>query len=402
MVPMSKLYNTKSNIVKGLIHFFASSGLNLSIPQKKMLPFIILGMIDSESIVTANIAKTFKFSFFSSNNDSNQRRIRRFFSNPNFDIYSFYNTIIKHIISNIKSIKHSKIIITMDHMYTSNNFVILVFTLKLGKQGIPIWFKCAKCKNINHSPILLNTKKQLFNQQFIINSVKEVMSLFKDISSDSKIIFLADRWFDNFYLMKFINDSGHYFAIRTKAKTNKRYTIFDTKEKHMVTKLFKDLKPKIHSSLYLDNIFIGKLNFKCNLAISRGKISDDPWYILTNLNSQDAIRTYSHRYGSIEHVFKSQKTNGFYLEDTKTKNLKAFETMYGLCCFSHLWLSIIGADYSKNYKHIKNRLNIRFTKKVGNKTERILSMFKLGLTIFKTLIDSHINLPIKCNLQLYL
>ena len=111
----------------------------------------------------------------------------------------------------------------------------------------------------------------------------------------------------------------------------------------------------------------------------------------------------SHRFGAIECLFKSQKTNGFNLEKTKTRNLHAYENLYSLVCFCCVWLSIIGIDYTKNYSHVKNRLNIRFVKRnSNNKTIRILSIFNLGLTIFRRCFNSYINFKIKCNMQLYL
>ena len=78
------------------------------------------------------------------------------------------------------------------------------------------------------------------------------------------------------------------------------------------------------------------------------------------------------------------KFNGFNLEKTKTKNLHAYENLYSLVCLACTWLTIIGADYTKNYKHVKHKLNIRFVKRdKNNKPRRILSLFNLGLTIFR-------------------
>ena len=101
--------------------------------------------------------------------------------------------------------------------------------------------------------------------------------------------------------------------------------------------------------------------------------------------------------------FKSQKTNGFNLEKTKTRNLHAYENLYSLVCFAELWLTIIGINYTKNYIHVKKKLNIRFVKYDKNhKSIKILSLFNLGLTIFKICYNSHINFEIKTNMQLYL
>ena len=120
---------------------------------------------------------------------------------------------------------------------------------------------------------------------------------------------------------------------------------------------------------------------KCNISISRTiKNEEEPWYIVSNIEPNQAISEYKHRFGSIEMFFKSQKTNGFYLESTKTKNLHAFGTLYGIACIASLWLNIIAADYIKNHNHVKNKINIRYNKKNSKgKLIRILSTFKLYL-----------------------
>ena len=52
---------------------------------------------------------------------------------------------------------------------------------------------------------------------------------------------------------------------------------------------------------------------------------------------------------------------------------------------------------------LRKNLNIRFVKYDKNKKPiRILSLFNLGLTIFKMCYNSHINFKIKTNMQLYL
>jgi len=200
-------------------------------------------------------------------------------------------------------------------MFVKDKFVVLMFTLKIGEQGIPIWFRC---------------------------------------------------------------------------------------EKHEIYTTLAYFHTQKHHSLYYENLEIGTLGFRCNLSIARNKLSDDPWFVLSNIKPNKALREYSHRFGSIESVFKSQKSNGLNLERTKTNNIKAFETLYGICCFVVLWLTIIGVDYTKNYHNVKNKLNIRFTKKRKGKLIRIISNFNLGLTILKKVYNSYTTFKLKCNLQLYL
>ena len=116
--------------------------------------------------------------------------------------------------------------------------------------------------------------------------------------------------------------------------------------------------------------------------------------ILSTYNQK--LGEYTHRFGAIEMFFKSQKSNEFNLKKTKTRNLHAYENLYSLVCFAGLWLTIIGIDYTKNYIHVKKNLNIRYVKKnKNNKIIRIISLFNLGLTIFRRCINPYINYKIK-------
>lgn len=367
-----------------------------------MLTYSTISLIEAESVITADLAKSAKFTNFSSNADSIQKRFWRFFNNKNIDSYSLYDSLIKCVINNISSVKHKELIVTLDHMFTKNNFVTLMFTLKIDKQGIPLWFRSERTLSNCHLEIQKNSRKKLFNEKFIIDSIDEVINLLSPLNT--KIIFLADRWFFNLKIIEHIKDKNQYFCFRAKANSSVTFPLFIKKEGHNVTSHLSDLKPQIYHSLYFNNLVLGKLQLKCNLAISRSIANDnEPWYIVTNIDPNLAIRKYAHRFGAIEMFFKSQKTNGFYLEETKTKNIHAFEMLYTVACIASLWLNILGVDYIKNYVHYKTRLNIRFNKQTKTgKMVRILSTFKLGLTLFKKIYCSFINFNLKYNFKLYL
>lgn len=398
---MSKLYNNESDIVKGLSDFFLNIDFHLSKPHLKIIPHILSSIINSENVTTLDLSKSFIDDSLLSNSDSIQKKLWRFFNNPLFNGIDFFNSSIKYILNNVKALKHDKLVVVMDHMYMKNNFITLMFSLKCGKQSIPIFFKCDKTKSNRHREIDEFSKKCLFSEHVIFNAIDYVIDLLSPISSN--IIFLADRWFCNLKLMKYIHDKGFYFCIRAKINSNIKFLIYDNKEKHLIWKHFSDLPIWKHKSLYFKDIPFGHFRFPCNLSISRGILSDDPWFILSNIEPNKALREYAHRFGAIECLFKNQKTNGFNLEKTNTRNLHAYENLYSLVCFASLWLTIIGIDYTKNYIHVKNTLNIRYVKKDKNgKYIRILSLFNLGLTIFRRCYNSYINFKIKCNMQLYL
>ena len=130
---MNKLYNTQKNIASDLSKFFKNVSSNLSKPQLKIIPYIILGMVESESVVTTDIVKKLKGDFSSVNPFSTVRRLERFFNNPKFNVYDLYDKIISNTISNYNP-KNKNIYISIDHMFCRDAFTILFFSLKVDKQ----------------------------------------------------------------------------------------------------------------------------------------------------------------------------------------------------------------------------------------------------------------------------
>lgn len=130
---MNRLYNTQSHLASNLKNFFKTVAPNISKPHLKIIPYIILGMIESESVVTSDITKKLKGSFSLVNPSSNIRRLERFFNNDKFDIYSFFHSITSYVISNFKS-ANSNVYISFDHTYCKDSFSILVMSLRIGKQ----------------------------------------------------------------------------------------------------------------------------------------------------------------------------------------------------------------------------------------------------------------------------
>lgn len=130
---MFKLYNTQTSLARDLSNFFRNIFPNISKSHLKIIPYIILGMVQSESVVTSDIVKMLKGDFSFVSPFSSIRRLERFFNNPKFDVYSFYDSIIRFVISNFKS-KNPNVYISFDHMYCRNSFTIFLLSLKIGKQ----------------------------------------------------------------------------------------------------------------------------------------------------------------------------------------------------------------------------------------------------------------------------
>ena len=81
--------------------------------------------------------------------------------------------------------------------------------------------------------------------------------------------------------------------------------------------------------------------------------------------------------------------------------MTSFINLYSLVCFSTLFLTIIGADYSKNTRCYKNiKLTTHKTYK-GKGKVRVMSLFNIGLTLFKMAINSLKYIRIPFNMKLY-
>ena len=382
---MKKLYNTQTQIATNLNNFFTSINANLSKPHLKLVSPIILGMIEAESIVTTDIAKKLKGDFADVKFGSITRRLERFFNNPKFDPYSLYSSVISHTINNFK-MDDPWVHITFDHMFCNDDFTTLMFSLRIGRQGIPLWFK--SFKGIHD--------EDAFSLDLIKEGILFCYNLFKEKNCD--IIFLADRWFNLCEIMQFINSLDCTYYIRT--KTNLLIDIPNHPDNDMFHYI-SDIEPKYSRSLYFYDVNITNSKFTTNLTIGPTKGHDEPFYILTNSNPKKSIMHYKYRFGSIEFIFKNQKSNGFYLESTKIKNLHAFSSMFSLMCIALLWLTILGSDYCKN-KHQFNPSFIFSTSKSNGKTRiRTVSLFNTGLILFNKVLNSSHFFNLKCTFILY-
>lgn len=389
---MNKLYNTQTEITNKIRTFLKNSIPNLRKTQLNIIPEILFGMISSESVVSSDIAKSLKDEFSFVQLESIKKRIRRFFNNKLFDSESFYNSLITSVLSSYKK-KHKdkRIHITFDHMFSHDNYVTLMFTMRIGKQGIPIWFKSFKQEYINKEKSLEKGKTIAFNESLIIEGIKHVSTLFND---NFDLIFLADRWFNSEKILNTIESLGHTYCIRL--KKNIKIFIHDKKEGHKIWKWLSDLPSHKYHAIVHKDIELYDSKYKTNIVISKYLNTKDPWIIVTNKDVEHAVQNYSYRFGSIECVFKNQKSNGLYLEAINNASEKAYNTMYTLACTVVLFLTIIGADYSKNTKCYKTE-KIVTHKVYKNKGKiRVMSLFKIGLTLFHRAVNSlkYIRLPI--------
>jgi hypothetical protein len=380
-----KAYYNQEKISSSLRNFFNNIS-SISKPHLKSISYIITGMISAESVVTSDISRKLKDDFSLVHLESIERRFRRFFNSFSSIAYSFYDIFISSVISKF-CVKHSdnKVHISFDHMFCKNKFTILLFSLRIGKQGIPLWFRCFKGI---HNP-------DAYSIDIIKQGISFCANLF--LNKNYHIIFLADRWFPNINILSYIQSIGCFYCIRSKSYFS--FSYYNSKG-FLKTSYIRNISPLKYSSKVLKNVFYTRSMFPTNIVVSSYSNTDDPWYLITNDDTSRAVRNYSYRFGSIECIFKNQKSNGFRLESTNTQKIEHFISLFTIMCIALVWLTIIGADYIKNKHHY--HIKIRDTKKLSNNSiSRHFSLFNLGLTIFNRCYYNTVDFTLKFNFVLY-
>lgn len=262
-----KVYNNFYKIARDLEKFF-SNIFKFRYHHLHHLVHCLISIIISRSTVTSNFASFFNWSNpYFIQHESIERKIRRFFSAFSTFAYNFFETLISHVIKFYKVKHHNNIIhISIDHMYCRDSYTILLFALRIGKQGIPIWFRCFK----GHQP----------HQAMSLSLVNEGISFCANLFANTNysVVFLADRWFSFIKIIKHIESLDCSYVFRTKTQFKCSYI---NSSNQLVQCNIGDIKPRIHSSKYIDINFTGN-NFPTTLVVGRSINTDDPWYLLTN------------------------------------------------------------------------------------------------------------------------
>ena len=131
---MIKVYNNQEEIASKIVKFLKEVFPEIRKTQTNIIPYIILGMILSESVVASDIAKELKNQFSLIQLDSVIKRVKRFFSNELFEPYEFYDHVIRYVINNYKN-KHSdkRVHIIFDHMFSHDNYTVFMITMRVGE-----------------------------------------------------------------------------------------------------------------------------------------------------------------------------------------------------------------------------------------------------------------------------
>ncbi|PSF34947.1 IS4 family transposase [Aphanothece hegewaldii CCALA 016] len=230
--------------------------------------------------------------------ESRRRHIQRFLILPAMSVTLIWLPLIEEIIK-LKFKKGERLYLAIDRTQwlDKNLFMIAVIT---EKRAVPIYWQFLDKKGAS----------KLAEQQALIRPVLRLLKSYE-------LVVLGDREFHSVELAKWLLSRKAYFVLRQKKDTyiqekGKDYQKLDSLEiVPGVKKFLTGLKVRKEKGFSQGSIGIyWKRKY-------RGKLEEQPWYLLTNFsNLSEAIKAYQKRVG-IEAMFKDCKSGGYNLEGSK-------------------------------------------------------------------------------------
>lgn len=310
-----------------------------------------MGIITSKSVVLSDISEELKDNYTTASEPSKIKRLFRFFTNDNFDAECVYYNFAYNLLKRAK-LRDKKAIVIFDHTIVEDKFLILQFSLKIGKGAVPLLYKTFYYNDKNNK-----------NFEHVKEGLSYVYKILKP--HNFHVILLADRGFKSVDLFEFIDKTLKWkYCIRCTKD------IFVQISDEVPSKKLEYIKPYKHGAKHFKDVLLTNKKYLCNLAVCKAEDADDTWFIINNLVNKDAIREYKKRF-DIEEMFRDLKFNSFNLESTWTEKLTYMKNLFLCVSVAYAWIIILGVSCSKD------------NKQCSKKSKRIYSIFRTGLKWFK-------------------
>jgi hypothetical protein len=233
--------------------------------------------------------------------ESRRRSLQRFLKLSSLDIESLWFPLVQQILkAKFSTARSLKLTIDRTQWRDKNVFVI---SLIWDKRAIPLYWQLLDKKGSSN----ISEQKSL---------ITPILALLKDY----EIILLGDREFGSVKLGSWLCEPEVKFVLRVKQE---RYIQQEFADYTHLSELglvpgtrffFRDVKVTKQKGFGLFNV-AGYWRRKY-----KGRVEDEGWYLLTNLETHDAaISAFKGRMG-IEAMFKDCKTGGYNLEKSHANN----------------------------------------------------------------------------------
>ena len=167
------------------------------------------------------------------------------------------------------------------------------------------------------------------------------LSIALPLLTNYRVVVLGDREFCSVDLARWLGEQGHYFCLRQKKST---FVLIEDKPWLKLgqlgltpgTKCFYNAVTMTKSKGFESAHLAGKWKRRY-----RGFAPEEPWFLLTNLETlDDAVAAYQKRF-DIEEMFRDFKLGGYRLEDSRASN-KRFMAIVLLIAIAYLCASTQG------------------------------------------------------------
>jgi hypothetical protein len=285
-----------------------------------------------------------------------EQRIRRWLKNSKIDVRAWYEPFIR---STLRTYTPGVIYVVMDSTQYGPSCRALVMGVAYGGQVLPLGWRVVKGKKGHTCPQLQ----------------KELLVEIRACLPAGPVVLVADSEFCAVAFLNTITDWGWHFIVRVRSNV---YLHQGSKEPFTLASVA--LKPGElycwRSVFWTTEHLFGPL---LRLPSRRGywaKGEDEPLYVLTDTqNEEAALLVYAWRFW-IEPLFADFKGRGFHLAQTRIRDPKRLSRLLLVACITFLWTVSVG---SQVFHSSEQRLVDR-----NDRTDR--SFFQLGYRLLKRLL----------------
>ena len=288
------------------------------------------------------------------------KRLWRFFSKSKFTLEDAYAGIIPYFLEWLKSRKYLEILIDWTKV---GNYSVLYLSVSYKKRAIPLFWRAADYLNDEHWQNRIE---------------RECLSVFIGLVPQylrSQLVIVADRGFGKIEFFKFLKDSGVNFVIRVKGDVWVKGGGFSG--------CIRAVNLGKHDVMWWQGVLYHKTKqARINLLLKYD--SKDPWYLATNLpNGNEVIEIYGHRM-RIEEGFRDFKHKEcFSLRALGLKGVIKVEKLILVMVVAYMFVILFGAA-CEGVSRLFRLVSIPEHKKTG----KLLSSFRIGLSLLKKLSNS--------------
>jgi hypothetical protein len=273
-------------------------------------------------------------------------RLTRFLNNPGVKVETYYNPEAQRILQAIVA-AGLEIRLIIDGSKVGATYQLLIVSVAFRRRAIPIAWIWVKHKK-GHS-----TDKQ---QAELIEKVKKLLP------EGAKVTLVGDGEFGRVVLIEMLEKLCWKYALRV--SSSELYQRIGGKQWHKIGSAARQGETVEVGEI----LFTKSKRYRSRLITHWGKGEEEPWLIITNMDSgKEVLGSYKRRMW-IEGMFGDMKGNGFNLEDTHLRDEGRLNRLTLAVCLLYLWLVAYGSKVIKmGMRHLVDR-----------KDRRDLSIFRIG------------------------